>query len=85
MVSFDGFVKLWEDMRGVKAVAEDVSVDSIIAELPEGLGSEAGRTAFFIQEYGWDVGEGGIPARKSRFQSSSRPSHYARIKTYGGD
>ena len=57
-MSFREYVRLWGDKVGVKANVQDYPVDQVIKDLPDGFGLEVAETSLFVQEYGWDGGEG---------------------------
>ncbi len=52
------YVRLWAATLGVKATVQGYPVDQIIEDLPDGFGLEVAETSMFVQEYGWDGGEG---------------------------
>ena len=60
LLSFSDFVELWGRLCGVEAILETLTVDEIDELFPGGHGREVGETMAYVQEFGWDGGEGAL-------------------------
>ena len=57
-IPFSEYVRLWGETLHVQAKAENYPVDEVVKDLPDGFGIEVAETSLFVEEYGWDGGEG---------------------------
>ncbi|KAH8898124.1 putative hscarg dehydrogenase [Thozetella sp. PMI_491] len=60
LMLFSDYVALWGKLNNVQTKLLPITLEEIAAMFPGGFGLEVGETVCYINEFGWDGGEGAV-------------------------
>lgn len=60
LIQYSEYVRLWGEIQGMETKMEILSIEDAVRLWPGGFGIEVAETLCYIDEYGWDGGEGAI-------------------------